>query len=350
MTSKKSIMKKLLYLSFSFLLFFSACQKTDTNLLLEANKEMSKGNAGKVTICHSAGDGKMIVITVNQNALAAHLAHGDIVPDSDGDGYTVTGACTGSADDCNDNDAAINPGTEEICGDGKDNNCNGLIDENCGPNFEVFNISNASATFVASWDADILLNENDEGDGFSYTLRSYRQNVGYGTKFFDGQKLNSIASVNFNMAYGLVPVLNIWVTDGTGNYAIIHTYPSHFVYDGNGPNDVNMGGGSLWGIKAYDRSNGLDWLVDAGSVRADMRGYRGLYLDGRRLELSDLSDRIVIGAPADFTEFVDYDLPRSGYGFNLKGGGTNTISGIRTTQITGLTITDTSGKINIARN
>jgi hypothetical protein len=42
--------------------------------------------------------------------------------DSDGDGYTdVQG-------DCNDNDAAINPGANEQCEDGIDNNCNQYID------------------------------------------------------------------------------------------------------------------------------------------------------------------------------------------------------------------------------
>jgi subtilisin family serine protease len=50
--------------------------------------------------------------------------------DTDNDGYGsnyVQGA------DCNDAAPEINPGQDEICGDGIDNNCNGLTDEDCPP-------------------------------------------------------------------------------------------------------------------------------------------------------------------------------------------------------------------------
>ena len=40
--------------------------------------------------------------------------------DADGDGYL--------SDDCDNNDAAINPGADEYC-DGVDNNCDGQTDE-----------------------------------------------------------------------------------------------------------------------------------------------------------------------------------------------------------------------------
>jgi hypothetical protein len=46
--------------------------------------------------------------------------------DNDGDGYDLEGNC-GLAD-CNDSDPLINPEAQEDCGDGIDNNCNGLID------------------------------------------------------------------------------------------------------------------------------------------------------------------------------------------------------------------------------
>jgi len=51
--------------------------------------------------------------------------------DNDGDGYGANGdpSCpNGTAIDCNDNRASINPGVVEVC-DGKDNNCDGQIDE-----------------------------------------------------------------------------------------------------------------------------------------------------------------------------------------------------------------------------
>ena len=49
------------------------------------------------------------------------------VRDADGDGYT-------SEEDCNDNQASINPGAEEFC-DGVDNNCDGTVDEDVSTPF-----------------------------------------------------------------------------------------------------------------------------------------------------------------------------------------------------------------------
>ncbi|MEW6078530.1 MAG: DUF1566 domain-containing protein [Thermodesulfobacteriota bacterium] len=61
--------------------------------------------------------------------------------DSDGDGYGDPDVTTESASrpqgyvtddtDCDDADAAVHPGATEVCGDARDNDCNGQIDEGC---------------------------------------------------------------------------------------------------------------------------------------------------------------------------------------------------------------------------
>ena len=59
--------------------------------------------------------------------------------DSDGDGYGDPGSldCTHPEEDCDDGDPAVHPGADEIC-DGKDNNCDGALDEGCDDDRDSF--------------------------------------------------------------------------------------------------------------------------------------------------------------------------------------------------------------------
>ncbi|MBI5480963.1 MAG: hypothetical protein HY906_19040 [Deltaproteobacteria bacterium] len=49
--------------------------------------------------------------------------------DADGDGWPVGTACV--IQDCDDGDPEVYPHAKEVCGDGKDNNCNGIVDDGC---------------------------------------------------------------------------------------------------------------------------------------------------------------------------------------------------------------------------
>jgi len=57
--------------------------------------------------------------------------------DNDGDGYSTSDSCEGTKNDCNDAEAAINPGATEIC-DGFDNDCDGAIDEGCDDDSDTY--------------------------------------------------------------------------------------------------------------------------------------------------------------------------------------------------------------------
>lgn len=110
-----------------------ACNKSQESLTpvpvgVGASAGVLKGAKVKVTVCHKLGNGNFMPLEVSPDAVPAHLGHGDYLCDADEDGYSATGACSGTQNDCDDNNAAINPGATEIK-DGIDNDCDGLVDE-----------------------------------------------------------------------------------------------------------------------------------------------------------------------------------------------------------------------------
>lgn len=75
-------------------------------------------NVGKAVLA-------IVALATSAPALAAKPIR---CADADHDGYKDA-ACGGN--DCNDRNKLVNPGAAEVCGDGVDNNCNGVVDEGC---------------------------------------------------------------------------------------------------------------------------------------------------------------------------------------------------------------------------
>jgi hypothetical protein len=127
----KNLLKISLLFTFSLLIIY-ACTKEEAETPEFIDRVIENRDAN-VWICHKPDGPNPTAIWVNENSVNAHLAHGDVLLDADGDGYTSINACgEGSMDDCDDNDPGVYPGAEEICDDGIDNNCDGQVDEDCG--------------------------------------------------------------------------------------------------------------------------------------------------------------------------------------------------------------------------
>lgn len=141
-------MKKVLLLSTLVVLLITACKKDnldmdETTQSLETEDAASdRASPDRVAICHVNPQGTVSLKFVKADKVQGHLDHGDQLAtayytDNDGDGYG-TGepqyGCEpieGLVDldgDCDDTNAAINPGAAEVC-DNLDNDCNGQADD-----------------------------------------------------------------------------------------------------------------------------------------------------------------------------------------------------------------------------
>ena len=87
-----------------------------------------------IDICHyDAGTNSWSIINIDESEWAIHAAHGDVrVDDQDGDGYVLYNECNyGQQGDCNDDNPDVYPGATDICDNGIDENCNGVVDDDC---------------------------------------------------------------------------------------------------------------------------------------------------------------------------------------------------------------------------
>lgn len=80
---------------------------------------------GAVEICTDGIDNNCDGLVDIDDPAATNCPSG--CTDLDGDGFSTDGGACGAID-CDDTDPAVNPGAAELCTDGIDNNCNGLLD------------------------------------------------------------------------------------------------------------------------------------------------------------------------------------------------------------------------------
>ncbi|MFN7146799.1 MAG: putative metal-binding motif-containing protein [Myxococcota bacterium] len=178
-----------------------------STLALALSAPAFAADPGKADVCHwDDTTGTASVITISTKAVAAHIAnHGDSLAavyfeDADADGFGdaagATDRCPNAgfvgnntdcddtdaavnpgaaevpydgidndcavgtrdddldddgfdqAEDCDDDDAAVNPGAEDVCDDGIDNNCSGVIDEDCADDCPCFTAADIDAAYA----------------------------------------------------------------------------------------------------------------------------------------------------------------------------------------------------------
>lgn len=195
-------------------------------------------------------------------------------------------------------------------------------------NFDTFKIRNANGQGLtpveqisAPFDGDLSIVENAAGNGFAAETPRAGQKVGYGTDFFNGTKLNSFQTVNWDKVDGsntaAIPFLNFWVTNGV-NYAIIAVGDDYRGADFQDKNATPP----TWKVFEFDTNEaGLNWMF--GGSGATTRVSQRLLLDGEEISLAEFSDDVVLfeGAPFGSTG-VGTGAPQGGFGFNVIFGDT----------------------------
>jgi hypothetical protein len=228
---------------------------------------------GKADVCHRG-----LTLSVSTAAVPAHLAHGDstgatFYADADGDGAGDPGApvvaCTAppgtvaDATDCDDADASVHPGAEEVCGNGVDDDCGGDGDATCTPVVPRFSGEVDGTSFGAGvWGAP--------GD---YIAQDYREETVLTQEDFTGDGIPDLVvggAYNDDIVYnggiiyivpGPLPVagdaadLAVATIYGTGSEDYVGAFQTSLGdLDGDGVSDLIVGGRVFYGPLSGPRS------------------------------------------------------------------------------------------------
>ncbi len=131
--------------------------------------------------------------------------------DADGDGFFAEANC-GTIVDCNDNDASINPDTDEICDDAIDQDCDGEVDEGCGA------IKPAPAFDISGYWEIVTVLEETTNEKFPVGS----QNIGY--RFYDQTGNTITGKYACPNSDGLNPTISEIKIDGTNFSEIVEIH------------------------------------------------------------------------------------------------------------------------------
>lgn len=122
----------------------------------EAVSNSSLVATGTYYVSQSIGECESARTAVSITVIPAVTYYADADNDGFGNPEVTTQSCNGAPTgyvalntDCNDNNAAINPNAVDVCYDGIDNNCDGIIDNGCTPIVSVLQPSLCGGTLPA---------------------------------------------------------------------------------------------------------------------------------------------------------------------------------------------------------
>ncbi len=190
------------------------------------------------------------------------LACTDFYIDLDLDGYGAgAGQCTCSADtvytssastDCDDAASAVNPAALEICGDGADNDCDGVADDGC-PTYAYH--GTYLAEDGASTDADAVYYGTAGSDAFGSVLATGMD--------FNGDGADDLAVGASGETYAGLYEGVVYVYDGFPTASASAATDATGLLYGSTSASYTWGA-ALWGVQDFD-SDGVDELAVARS-------------------------------------------------------------------------------------
>jgi|GEM_PF-258072 len=125
---------------------------------------------------YSYTDPNCLTKTLNLTILNAQTYYADADNDGYGNPAVSLQSCSGApigyviyGTDCDDANAAINPGAVDVCYDGLDNDCNGIIDNTCTP--IVGSMPSATCgTTISNWYASVTTNWTNFAQGYRFKI------------------------------------------------------------------------------------------------------------------------------------------------------------------------------------